>query len=57
MWSTGIVKKPWIWPACRSIVEHAIGACELQHVGDEAGGDRLARLRLPILPRVGERSG
>ena len=20
MWSTGIVKKPWIWPACRSIV-------------------------------------
>ena len=20
MWSTGIVKKPWIWPECRSIV-------------------------------------
>ena len=20
MWSTGMVKKPWIWPACRSIV-------------------------------------
>src|SRR5581483_6126917 len=20
MWSTGIVKKPWIWPACRSMV-------------------------------------
>ena len=20
MWSTGTVKKPWIWPACRSIV-------------------------------------
>ena len=20
MWSTGTLKKPWIWPACRSIV-------------------------------------
>ena len=20
MWSTGLEKKPWIWPACRSIV-------------------------------------
>ena len=20
MWSTGISKKPWTWPACRSIV-------------------------------------
>ena len=31
-----------------------VGTGELEHVGDEASGDRLARLRLPVLPRVGE---
>ena len=34
--------------------EDAVGAGELQHVGDEARRDRLARLRLPVLPRVRE---
>ena len=32
--------------------EHAIRARRLQHVGDEAGRDRLARPRLLVLPRV-----
>ncbi len=31
-----------------------VGAGDLQHVGDEAGGDRLARLRLAVLAGVGE---
>ena len=37
--------------------EHAVGAGELEHVGDEAAGDRLARLRLAVLPRVREPAG
>ncbi len=54
MWSTGIVKKPWTCPACRSIVNSAVGPGELDHVGQEAARDRLAWLRLSILPRVRE---
>ena len=34
--------------------EHPVGAGQLQHVGDEPRRDRLARLRLAILPCVGE---
>ena len=34
--------------------QHAIGARQLQHVRDEARRDRLARLRLAVLPRVRE---
>ena len=34
--------------------QHAVGAGELEHVGDEARGDRLARLRLAVLARVRE---
>ena len=34
--------------------QHAVGAGELEHVGDEARRDRLARLRLAVLPRVRE---
>ena len=34
--------------------QHAVDAGELEHVGDEARRDRLARLRLPVLARVRE---
>ncbi len=34
--------------------QHAVGAGELEHVGDEPPGDRLARPRLAVLPRVRE---
>jgi hypothetical protein len=34
--------------------QHAIGSGELQHVGDESRRDRLARLGLPVLARIGE---
>ena len=57
MWSTGIVKKPWIWPGVEIHRQDAVGAGELEHVGDEAAGDRLARLRLAVLARVREPAG
>ena len=34
--------------------QDAVGAGELEHVGDVAAGDRLARLGLPVLARVRE---
>ncbi len=34
--------------------QDAVGAGELEHVGDEPPGDRLPRLRLAVLPRVRE---
>ena len=34
--------------------QHPVGAGELEHVGDEPAGDRLPRLRLAVLARVGE---
>ena len=35
MWSTGIVKKPWIWPACRSIVSTRSAPAICEHVRHE----------------------
>ena len=49
MWSTGIVKKPWIWPACRSIVSTRSAPATLDHVGDEARS-RSARAASPCGP-------
>ena len=37
--------------------QHAVGARQLQHVGDEARRDRLARLRLAVLPARTGRPG
>jgi hypothetical protein len=34
--------------------QHAVDARKLEHVRDEAGRDGLARLRLPVLPRIRE---
>ena len=43
MWSTGTWKKPWTWPAWRSIVRTRSTPICLEHLRDDAGGDRLAR--------------
>ena len=51
-WSTGPSKKPWIWPLCRSMRDHPLGAGGLEQVGDQAGGDRLAALGLAVLAGV-----
>ncbi len=37
--------------------QHAVGAGELEHVGDQARGDRLARARLAVLARVRRTTG
>ena len=34
--------------------QHAVGAGRLEHAGDEAGADRLARRGLLVLARVAE---
>ena len=50
----GIVKKPWIWPACRSIVSTRSAPASWSMSASEAARDRLPRLRLSVLPRVRE---
>ena len=45
-------KKPWICALCRSIVNTRLHAGRGQHVGDQLGRDRHARLVLAILARV-----
>ena len=37
--------------------EHAVGARGLEHAGDEAGADRLARRRLLVLPASSRTTG
>ena len=51
--STGMLKKPWIWPWWRSIVEDPVGAGDRDHVGDQAGRDRDPRLVLLVRSAVG----
>ena len=50
--STGMLKKPWIWPWWRSIVSTRSAPGDGDHVGDEPGGDRDARLVLLVRPAV-----
>src|SRR4051794_491023 len=47
MWSTGIVKKPWIWPACRSIVStrSAPASCSMSATRRAVIGSRGFALR------------
>src|SRR3954449_10130745 len=47
MWSTGIVKKPWIWPACRSIVStrSAPASCSMSATRRAEIGSRGLALR------------
>ena len=47
-----MLKKPWICPACRSIASTRLAPAVVMQVGHELGGDRHARLRLPVLPGV-----
>jgi len=54
MWSTGMVKEALDLAGVQVHGQHAVGSRQLEHVGDQAGRDGLARLRLAILPRVGE---
>ena len=53
MWSTGMEKKPWIWPAWRSMVSTRSTPAFSRQRGHELGGDRLARRGLLVLARVG----
>ena len=47
-------KKPWIWPAWRSIASTRSAPAAVIRFGDQLGGDRRARLDLAILPGVAE---
>ena len=47
-------EEPLNLPGVQVHREDAISARQLEHVCDQAARDRLARLRLPILPRVGK---
>src|SRR3954465_9329202 len=67
MWSTGTLKKPWIWPAWRSIettrstpATSSMSATSFAVIGSPRARllslprDGLARSRLLVLPRVRE---
>ena len=49
-----MLKKPWIWPACRSIDSSAIDAGRGDQVRHQPRRDRRARLALAVLARVAE---
>ena len=53
-WSTGMLKKPWICAAWRSIVRIRSAPGGRQQVRHELGRDRNAGLVLLVLPRVAE---
>ena len=48
-----MLKKPWIWPACRSMVTTRSAPGDGDHVGDQARRDRHARLVLLVGAAVG----
>ena len=51
--STGMLKKPWIWPWWRSIVRTRSAPATVIMSAIEAGRDRHARLVLLVRPAVG----
>ena len=55
MLSTGMLKKPWIWSACRSIVSSRSTPTASSMLAHDLGADRHARrARAAVLPGVAE---